>query len=50
MGSLIDQEIERPAPQQKEPSSEVFKSNACHLVKEKGDIDFLIDTPPGKQA
>lgn len=22
----------------------VFKSNICHLVKDKGDIDFLIDT------
>lgn len=23
---------------------ETFKSNVCHLVKEKGDIDFIIDT------
>lgn len=23
---------------------EIYKSNICHLVKEKGDIDFIIDT------
>ena len=23
---------------------ETFKSNVCHLVKEKGDLDFIIDT------
>ncbi|MDE6844833.1 MAG: helix-turn-helix transcriptional regulator [Lachnospiraceae bacterium] len=23
---------------------EIYKSNICHLVKDKGDIDFLIDT------
>ena len=26
------------------PSFEVFKSNVCHLVKDKGDIDFILDT------
>ena len=26
------------------PAFETFKSNVCHLVKEKGDIDFIIDT------
>jgi hypothetical protein len=25
------------------PSFEAFKSNACHYVKDMGDIDFLID-------
>lgn len=25
-------------------SFEVFKSNICHYVKDKGDIDFIIDT------
>lgn len=25
-------------------SFETFKSNICHEVKEKGDIQFLIDT------
>lgn len=44
MESLIEQEMESGAPQQKRPSFEVFKSNVCHLVKAKGDIGFLIDT------
>ena len=26
------------------PSFETFKSNVCHSVKDKGDLDFLIDT------
>ena len=26
------------------PAFETFKSNVCHEVKEKGDIDFIIDT------
>jgi transcriptional regulator with XRE-family HTH domain len=26
------------------PSFETFKSNTCHLVKDMGDLDFLIDT------
>jgi len=25
------------------PSFEIFKSNICHLVKDRGDINFLID-------
>ena len=28
---------------QTRPSFEVFKSNICHQVKQKGDIDFIID-------
>ncbi len=44
MESLIEQEMENYSPQLKRPSFEVFKSNVCHLVKEKGDIDFIIDT------
>jgi len=26
------------------PAFETFKSNVCHSVKDKGDLDFLIDT------
>jgi len=26
------------------PAFDVFKSNVCHLVKDMGDLDFLIDT------
>lgn len=28
---------------------EIYKSNICHLVKDKGDIDFIIDTLKEKQ-
>ena len=30
--------------QEHRSSFEVFKSNVCHLLKDKGDTDFLIDT------
>lgn len=43
MESLIEQEMlvhEEP----RRTSFEVFKSNVCHLVKDKGDIDFILDT------
>ena len=23
---------------------DLFKSNVCHYVKDKGDVDFIIDT------
>jgi transcriptional regulator with XRE-family HTH domain len=26
------------------PAFEIFKSNVCHLVKDLGDLDFIIDT------
>ena len=26
------------------PSFETFKSNICHMVRDKGDLDFIIDT------
>lgn len=44
MESLIDQEMEGAAMQPQRSSFEVFKSNVCHFVKAKGDIDFIIDT------
>lgn len=28
---------------------EIYKSNICHLVKDKGDIDFIIDTLKNNQ-
>lgn len=43
MESLIEQAM----AQKNNPhrtSFEVFKSNVCHFVKDKGDIDFIIDT------
>ena len=47
MESLIEQEIADPEAKQTQPkrlSFEVYKSNVCHLVKDKGDIDFIIET------
>ena len=28
-------------------SFEIFKSNICHMVKDKGDMDFIIDVLRG---
>lgn len=44
MESLIESEIVKKEPPTRRSSFEVFKSNVCHLVKDKGDIDFIIDT------
>lgn len=41
MESLIEPEMQ---VQEHRSSFEVFKSNVCHLLKDKGDTDFLIDT------
>lgn len=30
-------------------SFEIFKSNVCHLVKDKGDIDFIVDILRGNE-
>ena len=43
MESLIEEEINSDPTQQKRVSFDVFKSNVCHLVKDKGDIDFIIE-------
>ncbi len=44
MESLIESEMNADAAQPKRVAFDVFKSNVCHLVKDKGDIDFIIDT------
>ncbi len=44
MESLIEQEMKSHIQEPKRHSFEVFKSNVCHFVKDKGDIDFIIDT------
>ncbi len=44
MESLIEEELGADTIQVKRPAFDVFKSNVCHLVKAKGDIDFIIDT------
>lgn len=41
MESLIEQEMERCTQMSKRSDFEVFKSNVCHLVKDKGDIEFI---------
>lgn len=44
MESLIESETKEDHEMEYRPSFEVFKSNVCHYVKDKGDIDFIIDT------
>lgn len=34
----------------KRPAFDVFKSNVCHAVKDKGDINFLIETLEGDEV
>lgn len=43
MESLIEQEMKQNDIKSERMSFEVYKSNVCHLVKDKGDIDFIID-------
>ncbi|MDO4962417.1 MAG: helix-turn-helix domain-containing protein [Eubacteriales bacterium] len=42
MESLIEKEIALQKSKNR-TSFEVFKSNICHLVKDKGDIDFILE-------
>ena len=44
MESLIEERMKEDEHMEHRASFEVFKSNVCHAVKDKGDIDFLIDT------
>ncbi len=44
MESLIESEMNADAAQPKRVAFDVFRSNVCHFVKDKGDIDFIIDT------
>lgn len=44
MENLIEQEMEEYLSEPKRSSFEVYKSNVCHYVKDKGDIDFIIET------
>ena len=43
MESLIEQEMQARAITLKRISFEVYKSNVCHFVKDKGDIDFILE-------
>lgn len=42
MESLIEAELN--TDNQKRVDFDIFKSNVCHFVKDKGDIEFIIDT------
>ncbi|MBR2045919.1 MAG: helix-turn-helix transcriptional regulator [Agathobacter sp.] len=44
MESLIEEKMNPSFCEPKRTSFEVFKSNVCHYVKDKGDIDFIIET------
>lgn len=44
MENLIAEEMESKDFQPKRIPFENFKSNVCHYVKDKGDIDFIIET------
>ena len=43
MESLLEERMKEDEHMEHRASFEVFKSNVCHAVKDKGDIDFLID-------
>lgn len=44
LNTTMDDLYQRLRSSEIRASFETFKSNICHLVKEKGDIDFIIDT------
>lgn len=44
MEELLQEHMEGGAAVSHRSKFETFKSNVCHLVKDKGDIDFIIDT------
>lgn len=44
MEELLQEHMEKGTAVPYRSKFEIFKSNVCHLVKDKGDIDFIIDT------
>ena len=42
MESLIAPAVQRAEGERRRPSFELFKSNTCHMVKDMGDIPFII--------
>ena len=42
MESLIAPAVQRAEEEKQRPSFERFKSNTCHMVKDLGDIPFII--------
>lgn len=43
MEELLENEVGNESNAPYRSSFEIFKSNVCHLVKDKGDIDFIVD-------
>lgn len=43
MEELLKNHMENESDISYRSSFEIFKSNVCHLVKDKGDMDFIID-------
>lgn len=44
MESLLEQEMDHNISEPNRCSFEIFKSNVCHFVKDKGDINFILET------
>ena len=44
LNTTMDELYKTLRPAEVRSAFETFKSNICHAVKEKGDIDFIIDT------
>ena len=42
MESLVASAVQRAEEERQRPSFELFKSNTCHMVKDMGDIPFII--------
>ena len=42
MESLVAPAVQRAEEERQRPSFELFKSNTCHMVKDMGDIPFII--------
>ena len=42
MESLVAPAVQRAEEERRRPSFELFKSNTCHMVKDLGDIPFVI--------
>lgn len=42
MESLVLPAVQRKEEQRKRPAFELFKSNTCHMVKDMGDVPFVI--------
>lgn len=44
MESFVEQERSKYIPLEHRNTFEIFKNNVCHALKDKGDIDFILDT------